>query len=164
MKRSGFTLIEFLMVMGIISVLLVMGSVSMLSYIANQNLDSETRAIIAFLRDAQTRAAGQDNESRWGVYVLNNATGRDSYTIFQADEALVASTTYVAVPGTALEQKTMRSNVELITPVEASSTVILFSKVSGLPNASTSLILQRAGNASSQRTIFISGNGKIDYE
>lgn len=160
----GFTLIEVLIVMGITSILLVMGAMSMLSYVGSQNLESETRSIIALLRDAQTRSAGQDNESRWGVYFRNNTGDRDSYYIFQADEVLVSSSTYTDVPGTTLEQRTMRSNVEFVTPETASSTSVIFAKVSGLPNASTSIVLQKTGDSSNQRTVLIGGNGKIDYQ
>jgi prepilin-type N-terminal cleavage/methylation domain-containing protein len=161
----GFTLIEVLLVMGVTSILLVMGTINMLGYIGGQNLESEARAITALLRDAQSKAMSQEAESRWGVYLYNNAgEQRDYYVIFQADEALVSSSTYTDVPGTSLERKTMRSNVEFTSPAEATSTIILFTKVSGQPNASTTAILQRVDNASSQKTIYISGNGKIDYE
>jgi len=149
--------------MGITAILLVVGSVSMLGYLGSQNLESETRAIIALMRDAQSKAMGQDNESRWGVYLTNNAGSvRDSYAIFQADETLVSSSTYIGIPGTVLENRTMRSNVEFVNP--ATTTAILFAKVSGLPNTSTTILLQRTGDASNQRTVFISGNGKIDYQ
>lgn len=160
--RRGFTLIEVLLVMGITSILIVVGAMNMLSYVGSQNLENEAKAIVTLLRDAQTKSAGQDNESRWGVYFVNNASERDSYSIFQGDEALIASSSYQAVPGTSLEQRTMRSNVEFVTP--ATSTAILFSKVSGLPAASTSIVIQKTGDSSSQKTIVISGNGKIDYE
>ena len=161
----GFTLIEVLLVMGITAVLLVMGAINMLGYIGRQNLESETRAIVALMRDAQSKAMSQEEESRWGVYLYNNAgEDRDYYAIFQADEALVASTSYNGIPGTTLERKTMRSNVEFTSPDSATSTIILFSKVSGLPNASTTAVLQRVDDASNQKTVYISGNGKIDYE
>jgi prepilin-type N-terminal cleavage/methylation domain-containing protein len=162
---GGFTLIEVLLVMGITSILLVMGVMSMLGYLNSQNLETEARAMIALLGDAQSKSMSQDNNSRWGVYFKNETEGtRDSYVIFQADEALVASTTHVGVPGVALEQKTMRSNIELVSPAEATTTTILFSKVSGLPDASTTIVLQTTDNASSQKTIYISGNGKLDYQ
>lgn len=161
---KGFTLIEVLLVMGITSILLVIGAISMFGYIGSQNLETETRAIIALMRDAQTRSMSQENESRWGVYLANASSDRDYYAIFQADETLVASSTYTGVPGTTLEQKTMRSSVEFVSPANGSTTVILFSKVSGLPNASTTITLQKTGDTSSERTIFISGNGKVDYQ
>lgn len=163
--QRGFTLIEVLLVMGITSILLVMGAINMLGYIGSQNLESETRSVVALLRDAQSKSMSQEEESRWGVYLYNNpGDERDYYAIFQADEALVASSTYSGVPGTTLERKTMRSNIEFISPDTATSTVIIFSKVSGLPSASTTAILQRVDNASSQKTVYISGNGKIDYQ
>lgn len=165
MNRNGFTLIELLLVMGITSILMVMGVISMLGYVGNQNLESETRAILALMRDAQSKSMAQQNDSRWGVYLQNNVSPtRDTYTIFQADEALVASTTYIGIPGTTLESRTMRSNVAFASPAEATTTTVLFTKISGQPNASTTVILQKIGDASSQKTIFISGNGKLDYQ
>ena len=164
-SKKAFTLIEVLLVMGITSVLLVMGAINMLGYIGSQNLESESRAIVALLRDAQSKSMSQESESRWGVYLYNNAgEERDYYAIFQADEALVASSSYVGIPGNTLERKTMRSNIELTNPAEATSTVILFTKVSGLPSASTTISLRKTGDDSSQKTVLISGNGKIDYQ
>lgn len=161
---TGFTLIEILLVMGVTSILLVVGAINMLGYIGRQNLESEARAIVALMRDAQSKSAGQYNESRWGVYLSNNADStRDSYAIFQADETLVASTTYTGIPGLTLQNKTMRSNVEFASPSEATTTIILFAKISGTPNASTTAVLRLINDPTSQKTIFISGNGKVDY-
>lgn len=161
----GFTFIEVLVVLGITSILLVIGTLSMFSYIGRQNLESETRAIVAMMREAQSKAMGQDSESRWGVFMQNNAgSERDYYIIFQVDEALIASSTYTDIPGTSLERKTMRSNVEFASPEAGTSTQILFAKVSGLPNASTTIVLQKFNDPATQKTIFISGVGKIDYQ
>ncbi|MDO8602034.1 MAG: prepilin-type N-terminal cleavage/methylation domain-containing protein [bacterium] len=161
----AFTLIEILLVLGITAILLVIGTISMLGYVGRQNLESEARAITALMRDAQSKSMGQYNDNRWGVYLYNSVgSERDFSVIFQADETLVASSTYLDVPGTSLERKTMRPDIEFVSPAESTTTIVLFSKVSGLPNASTSVILQKDGDSSNQKTIFISGNGKIDYQ
>ncbi len=164
-SRAGFTFIEVLLVLGITAILLVVGVLNTFNYVTRQKLETEARAAVAMLRDAQARAMGQDDESRWGVYFASESgSTRDYYVFFQADETLVASSSYTGVPGTALEQRTMESNITFVSPVAGSSSTILFSKVSGLPSASTTVSLQLIDNDASLKTIFISGNGKIDYQ
>lgn len=161
----GFSFIEVLLVLGITSILLVVGVINMFGYIGSHNLETETRGIVAMMRDAQSKAMGQDSESRWGVYLINNTgDARDSFSIFQADEILVASSSYTQVPGTVLEQRTMRSNVGFVTPAEGASVAVLFNKISGVPNASTTITVQLTSDPASQKVITVSGNGKIDYQ
>lgn len=157
---AGFTFIEVLIVMGLVSVLLVMGIMSMLSYIGKQNLESEARAVIALMRDAQSKSMAQEADSRWGVYISNQSDPtRDFYVLFQE-----ASSSPDEVPGVTIERKTVRANIEFGSPVEGATTSILFAKISGLPSASTTVVIQKGNDSSDQKTIYISGNGKLDYQ
>lgn len=162
-KAAGFTLIEILIALAIGAIVLTVGAVNLASFRAQQNLESEARAITALLISARDKSASQESESRWGVFFENKVSQRDAYALFQVDENLFASSSYSQIPGTATDQRTVRSGIEFRSPQNGSSTSIVFSKVYGLPQSSTTIEIETS-SGQDYKTIFISGNGRITYE
>ncbi len=160
----GFTFIELLLSITISTIIAVAGSIELFQYLSRQNLENEGRTISGLLESARELSRHQDNESRWGVYLQNNASERDIYALFMADEALVSSSTYTGAPGLITEQHSAKSNIEFTNPLPGESLTILFSKLTGLPSASSTITLQAGSSSSSQVTITIDNAGKIDYQ
>lgn len=162
-SQSGFTAVELLVSIAIASVLLTIGAINLASFRGKQSLSNETQSLVALLSSAREKSMGQDEEGRWGVFIKNESAARDTYSLFLVDEALYASSSYTLAPGTVIDARTVRSGIEFISPSTGSSTTIVFGKVSGLPNTSTSI--QIANSSSDEyHLIYISGNGRIDFE
>jgi prepilin-type N-terminal cleavage/methylation domain-containing protein len=162
--HHGFTFIELLLSITISTIIAVAGSVELFQFLAHQNLENEGKTIGGLLESARELSRHQDGESRWGVYIQNNESDRDIYALFMADETLVSSSSHVGAPGLITEQHSAKSNIEFIYPPTGSSSTILFSKLTGTPNTTSTIILQSGSNSSSQVFITVDSNGKIDYQ
>lgn len=162
--RQGFTFIELLLSITVSAIIAVAGSVELFQFLTHQNLENEGKTIGGLLESARELSRHQDGESRWGVYIQNNESDRDTYALFMADETLVSSSTHIGAPGLITEQHSAKSNVEFIYPAIGSSSTILFSKLTGTPNTTSTIILQSGSDTSSQVLITIDSNGKIDYQ
>ena len=105
MKRSGFTLAEMLVVIGIVVVLGVILMLSAPGEKASVGAVSATQQIATLLREAQSRTfSGDENGGTtsgfWGVEIVNATNTSPFYTLFFATStASVASSTVAPVNG-----------------------------------------------------------------
>jgi prepilin-type N-terminal cleavage/methylation domain-containing protein len=74
----GFTLLEILLVIGIISILLVFIVPISLDFYKSQQLETQTQSVIQTLRRAQSKATVVELDSSFGVYF-----GTSNYTLFK---------------------------------------------------------------------------------
>lgn len=140
----AFTLLEILIVIGIIGVLASLTLPWGMDFYKSQQLASESQAILQVLRRAQSRAMFQESDSGFGVYFSGNRyvlfkgssfAGRDS----QFDE--IFDLPAVVVPAGLAE--------------------VVFSKMEGKPSVTGDIILT---SGSARRIININGVGRINYE
>ncbi|MBI5147912.1 MAG: prepilin-type N-terminal cleavage/methylation domain-containing protein [Parcubacteria group bacterium] len=153
-SNRGFSLIELVVVMTII---LVVGSFSVANYLNfrnRQRLDLTVREIGAVLRDAQGNAISQQFGDSWGVRFENPASEDDFYAMFVGASYVVASTTRrVSLPLPA----------RFSDPAPGSAKNVIFSKATGLPSASTTIILELASDPSVTRSVIIDDSGAVKY-
>jgi len=77
-KPSGFTLIELMLTVGVISILLMITVPVMQRYLARNDMDVLSSVIVQDLYRAQSLARAGENNGNWGVYVQSG-----SITLFQ---------------------------------------------------------------------------------
>lgn len=105
MKRSGFTLAEMLVVVGIVMVLGVILMLSSPGEPASVGAVSVTQQIATLLREAQSRTLtgdlnGQTASGFWGVEIMNATNTSPFYSLFFATStANVASSSVTNVNG-----------------------------------------------------------------
>jgi len=151
---KAFTLIELVITLGIIVFLSGVGFLFILSYKNNQSINSASQGIVAVLRNAQNRSLSQEGGGRWGVHFENPASGNDFYNLFQGSD-------YSG--GVVVSQTGLSSGVQFDAPVSGSSSTVIFSPVTGLPDNSLTVKISLTGAPSVSSTIIINQNGQILY-
>lgn len=141
---KGFTLIELLITVAILTAVAVIGGINLFGYYSRQNLELTINEITALIRDAQGEG--------WGVH-FENAVSQDSVKLFCCG-ASYASSTLVSV-------YVLRANTQFTNPAEPNFQDIIFSKLTGYPNASTSISIALKGNPSASSTITVSAIGRV---
>lgn len=158
--KKGFTLIEILIVGGIILILLGISTIWIGGSGRSLKVKNNADMITSFLKTAQINARQQFNNTRWGVYI-NNAVLPARYSAFMVNEAALADPEWSGIPGTTTEQLTLPSSVVLTNPPEGSVMKVIFSKGTGLPSYATSVSLKYSGDDATAKTISVEENGRI---
>ncbi len=151
-KSAGFTLIELLITMAVLTTIAVIGGVNLFNYYSRQNLTSAADEIVAILRQAQNSSLSQENGDQWGVHFLNSTTTRGLIQLFHGSSF---------ASGTLVISQILPNGVQFNDPASGSSTDVIFSKVTGYPNASTSIIVALITSPNTSSTIIISAVGQV---
>jgi len=153
-KILGFSLLELVIVIAIIAILGTVGFVKLTDYFIRNNLEKDAQKIAFTLKNARDRSISQDRGFQWGVHFENPATGKGFYELF-------AGASY---PGQTILRNNLNTGVEFLSPSASSTLDILFSKVTGLASASTTIIIALSDDDSITKSISISNtNSEINY-
>ena len=161
LRTSAFTLIELIITIGILAILAGIGFINIVNYRQRQDLSFAGQEIIEVLRNAQNRSLSQEATStagsggRWGVYFENpTGAGNDFYDLFKG-------TSYAG--GTVVSKSVLPSNTQFEEPANGSSSTIIFSPITGLPNASATIKISLISSPTSSSTITVGANGNIGF-
>jgi prepilin-type N-terminal cleavage/methylation domain-containing protein len=158
--RNGFTLIETIIVLGVLVVISVVMISSLFSRRSRTDLDNTTRQIAALFREAQSRSMSQEGGAAWGVHIENSTATQSFYALFKGIYSSSTIVGYYKIP----------SNVQLASssiPL-GNSLEIIFSQVSGIPSTPTSIGLNLTtgggGGGSSQASVGRTSSGKVFFD
>lgn len=140
---KGFTLIEMLIVIGIMAIIASAGIPVVLNLYRDYRMNSEVRLLSSVLERARDKAMNNFNGSAHGVFI-----GSDNYVIFEGDD-----------------YETRNTSQDLIVPRAGAIAIsgaseLVFEQLSGR-TSSTTLILNDGIN---QNFIYINEEGKIHYK
>ena len=146
MAKQGFTLIEILLAVAIISILAALTIPIGINFYTTQNLDSVSDGVIQALRRAQLKAMSQEGDSDFGVYIGSGKVGhyslfRGSSYINKEDEEIFDISNNISFGGDMTE--------------------VVFTKLYGIPNVTGDIILTLDGDT---ETININELGRINLE
>lgn len=148
-KQIGFTLIEVLMIIGIIAIL-AFSFLLQLNFFKNQNaLDLTAQEIISALRLSQNKTLASESASSFGVHFDNN-----KFVAFKGFEYNPASSDNE--PRGLLPSISI-SNINLT----ASSTEVVFERLTGNALNAGSIDILANNNPATKKTIYISGQGTV---
>jgi len=147
----GFTLLEVLIVIGILSVISVLGSSIYSSYTKNIEINTTAQVISSDLKQMQSKAMTGDSGLKWGIHFVNNT--RNYYELFSTptdynDASKIVATTNYLPNGILFSDPTSSSNKDII-----------FSRITGNTSASSVSI---TSNGIIQ-TISVSSVGTVSY-
>ena len=159
--RKGFTLVELILVFGI---MIALGAVVFANLAGKQNntdLTSTTQRVATLLRQAQNDAVVQQNVSgqgsgvSWGVH-FSNTSPSPFYVLFSGSYSVSSTVGYYTLPPTvAYRTSTLASGATLD---------VIFSPITGAASPSTSIgFYMPKENTAFSSTISIASSGAINY-
>jgi type II secretory pathway pseudopilin PulG len=157
-RRRGITLIELIIVLGIIIIISLVSFLSLQSRSSRTDLDTTRQEIVTLLRDAQTRATQQVSATSWGVYFSNSTTTQPFFALFSSG-TYSSSTQFGGVY--ALPRTVLYATSSL---ASGATTSVVFSAGAGTAATNTSVQLLLRSNPSVTTTITASSTGIISYQ
>lgn len=142
-KKAGFTLIEVLIVLGILLIIFSVGGPISFNFYLDYQLDAENNLLLSILRHARNLSMVNHNESDHGLYIKT-----DEFVIFQG----ASYATRVASQDRGFPRAAV---IAATGPAE-----IIFSSLSGAASASSTYSLNDGRRT---RDIFVNSEGLV-YE
>ncbi|MBI2450375.1 MAG: prepilin-type N-terminal cleavage/methylation domain-containing protein [Candidatus Nealsonbacteria bacterium] len=148
----GFTLIELMIVVGIVAILAALAAPALRDFWMDTDLENSAEEIINTLRLAQNKTIASEGSSNWGVY-FSISTSPYQYTLFKGQNYLtrdVLSDDIHKIPGTVLV-----SEVNLSGGREA-----VFNRITGNPQQSGLITIAAKTDLSKTKTIYLEESGQ----
>jgi len=151
---SGFTVVEILLALAVFVVIGIIGSANYASFRNRRLLEEQVDIVVADIRETMSRSRTQESSNQWGVH-FDNPTGNnnDFYQIWYG-------ASYGA--GTIVERVNLSPGLNFTDPAAGASEDAVFSKTTGLPTASSTIVIQSSASSASG-TIDISTQGQVSY-
>jgi len=143
-KENGFTLIEMLLVVAIISLITVVGAPIFLSFQATNELDVARNTIAQYLYEAQSYSRDEDHDCQWGVTISSQ-----QLTLFCGSSYATRNTAYdisYSIPSSVVVQHSLE---------------VTYSKLYGLPQTTGSFNLSTTGGQST--SVSVNTKGMVEY-
>ena len=146
----GFSLLELLIVIAIISILAVAGAGSYRGFGKSVQLTSATQTIAADLRQTQAKSMVGESGLFWGVHFVSGTN--NYYQIFSTP------TNYANASTSIVSTTTLPLSITFSDPTGGATRDIIFSKISGLTTATSVSVVSEGVT----KTITITSIGTID--
>ena len=156
-ERNAFSLIEIVVVIAFVGIVSVVAVTALFGTRSRTELDSATKQIAAFLREAQSRATNQDENTVWGVHFDNSTSTTPFYALFKTSYSAANTISRFSLPSTV---QFATSSV-----AQGGTLDITFTQLSGVPSTSTSIrVRQTRGTVVvASSTIVVGASGPISF-
>lgn len=144
MFKRGISLIELLIVIGILSMVVSMVIYSFSRVGGSEALDTTVMSVVAVLNEAKSQSVSSKNQSAYGVRIFNNklVSFRNTY-------------------GTENKETTI-SNLVTISTSTGIGTDIIFNNVTGNTSASGTITIKVLSDLTKQSTIRVYNTGVVE--
>ena len=153
--RRAFTVVELLIVIAIVAVIMLISLPYLFGRRNTGDLKNTAAQIATLLRQAQSASMAQKQGMSWGVHFQNSTTTMPFYALFSSAYGASSTVGYYPLPGTvAYDTSTLAAG---------SSLDVIFSQVSGLASASTSIGLYLTSDPSIRSVISVASSGAVSF-
>ncbi len=164
-SASGFTLIELMIVVGIIS---IVATISMADYFNTRSarrLESATEILVRELQLTMVRSRSQENNQQWWVLASNPVgSGNDLYYVCHGSSYSGPGATCALTGGAELTRTNLGANLDFSDPASGLNKDIVFARATGLPTATVPVTITiRLSAGASAKTITVNPNGSISF-
>ena len=151
---KSFTLVELLLMVGILIILAAIAIPTFRSFQKEVDLNNSTEEIIATLRLAQNKTLASERASQWGVY-FETTTQPHQYTLFKGEN-------YAAPRDSSFDEThKLPSAVEIYGIDLNGGNEAVFNRVTGTVNPSGSLSLKLKDDLTKNKTVYIEEAGRV---
>lgn len=151
-NQEGFTLYELLITVAVLAIIVTAAGINLIGYKSRHSFELDSENIVNAIRNAQDRAILGDQGSAWGVTFVNNVSEDDYYEVF-------SGSSYTAQ--NVVMHEGLNFSSEFQVPASGASSTISFAPISGIPSASTTLVLTRKSSTETY-TIMVSRQGAVN--
>ncbi|HUC01489.1 MAG TPA: type II secretion system protein [Candidatus Paceibacterota bacterium] len=159
--RKGFTLIELIVVVGIMLAVSAVVFSNLAGERTEADLTATTQQVTTLLREAQTDAMTQENNSQavdaaWGVHFSNATATAPFYALFTGSYSQSSTvSSYPLLSTVAYQTSTLPAGATLD---------VIFSPVTGFPSASATIgFYMPKENTAFSSTIVVAPTGAVSY-
>ena len=152
---AGFTLIEVVVVLIILTILISIPISSFYSTQKKSNLDNGTQEFVSALKLAQNRTLSSENNSQYGVY-LDTLVYPHKYILFKGVSYATRDTAYDQI-------YYLSQSLEFFSINLNGANEIVFDKLTGATQQPGSVSLRLKANTSQNKTVYISSVGTISF-
>jgi len=150
---KSFTLIEILIVIGILVVLIAIAFPAFRFFRAESDLNNSAEEIINTLRLAQSKTLASDGASQWGVY-FSTSTTPHQYTLFQGAN-------YASRTASFDEIYNLPESVEIYDINLAGEPEVVFDRLIGSTGQSGNVPVRLKADPAKTQTIYIENSGQV---
>jgi prepilin-type N-terminal cleavage/methylation domain-containing protein len=149
-SKEGFTLLEILLVVGILVVIAAMSRDFYGSFVSGAQLSDNADTIIYDLRSTRDKAMNGQDDRIWGIHFVNGAN--DYYEIFSTPSDYTDLSKIINVTSY------LKAGVSFSYPAESQSIDIIFNKISGTTTAANIIL----NSGLDTKTISVQGQGLVN--
>ncbi|HDZ54299.1 MAG TPA: hypothetical protein ENI19_02025 [Candidatus Nealsonbacteria bacterium] len=151
---KSFTLIEVLVIIGIMVILMVLALPAYRSFQNELDLNNSTEEIINTLRIAQNKTLASEGASQYGVY-FDQTTSPHQYTLFKGNDYASRNSSFDKIHK--LPKSVEISDISL----NGGESEIIFDRISGTTSQFGSLIIRLKDNPTKTKTVYIENSGQV---
>lgn len=156
-KNSGFTLVELLIMLGILIVITATAVPAYRRFQKETDLTNSVEEIMNILRIAQSKTLASEGDSQWGVYFSTISTPHE-YTLFKG-------TDYASRNVSSDKKYDVPSLVEIYEiDLAGANQEIVFDRLTGMTEQYGQISLKLKENVLETKTIIIENSGQIFHE
>lgn len=152
-KFIGFTVVELMVVMGIIAIIAILLIPALHDFQMRADLENSAEEIVNTLRLAQQKTISSEGASSWGVY-FSTSTPPHQYTLFRGAN-------YSSRTTSSDEIHNISGTVLIFTIGLGGGQEAIFDRISGVSQQSGSITLVSRADNSKTKTIYIESSGRI---
>ena len=154
-SAKGFSLIEILVVLGILGLLAASALVALSVLRGGSDLQAEARGLSRVLELAKSKTVASEGDTRYGVYATSTSPHR--YILFQGND-------YASRVAAEDQVYNLRDAIEFDSVSFGGGTEVVFDRIQGTTSQAGSAVLRVKANPSNTTTVYVESSGIVEID